>query len=102
MLILNVYAPIHERTITKKDGTEFKLRFQEAETLQEHRRPRVVEIPVPGHGHYDEGLYTPSADSFRPNAYERLEMKFLTLIPLDEALKLGEKQIKVGKGEKLT
>ena len=29
-------------------------------------------------------------------------MKFLTLIPLEEALKLGEKQSKTRKGEKLT
>ena len=102
MLILNVYAPVHERTVTKKDGTEFKIRFQEGEMLQENRRPRVVEIPVPGEGHYNEGLYTAAAESFRPNNYERLEMKFLTLIPLEEALKLGEKQSKIRKGEKLT
>ena len=55
MLIVKVYTSVHERMVTKKDGTEFKIRFQEGEMLQENRRPRVVEIPVPGEGHLQRG-----------------------------------------------
>ncbi len=78
MLILKVFRLIHQRKVTKKDGTEFEIRFQEAETVQENRRPRVVEISIQGEGHYEEGLYTLSAQSFRPDKYERLEMAYPT------------------------
>ena len=98
MLILKVFGLVHQRKVTKKDGTEFTIRFQEAETIQENRRPRVVEISIPGEGHYKEGLYTLSAQSFRPDKYERLEMAYPTLTPLEEALKSAEKVIKVRKG----
>ena len=91
MLILKVFGLVHQRTITKKDGTDFNIRFQEAEIVQENRRPRVVEISVQGEGHYKEGLYTLSAQSFRPDKYERLEMAYPTLTPLDEALRLADK-----------
>lgn len=100
MLILKVFGLVHQRKITKKDGTEFEIRFQEAETVQENRRPRVVEISIPGKGHYAEGLYTLSAQSFRPDKYERIEMAYPSLTPLDEALKLGEKENKAWKGRK--
>ena len=100
MLILKVFKLVHQRTAKKKDGTEFEIRFQEAEILQEDRRPRVVEISTPGQGKYDEGLYTISAGSFRPNNYERLEMKYPELIALEEALKLGERQLKAAKSGK--
>lgn len=98
MLILKVFGLVHQRKVTKKDGTEFTIRFQEAETIQENRRPRVVEISIPGEGHYKEGLYTLSAESFRPDKYERLEMAYPTLTPLEEALKSAEKVIKARKG----
>ena len=98
MLILKVFGLVHQRKVTKKDGTEFTIRFQEAETIQENRRPRVVEISIPGEGHYKEGLYTLSAQSFRPDKYERLEMAYPTLTPLEEALKSAEKVIKARKG----
>ena len=100
MLILKVYGLIHQRKVTKKDGTEFAIRYQEAETVQENRRPRVVEISIQGEGHYKEGLYTLSAQSFRPDKYERLEMAYPTLTPLEEALKLAEKEIKVWRNKK--
>ena len=100
MLILKVFGTVHQRKVTKKDGTDFEIRFQEAETVQDNRRPRVVEISIPGEGHYKEGLYTISAQSFRPDRYERLEMVYPTLTPLDDALKLGEKESKAWKGQK--
>lgn len=100
MLILKVYGLVHQRKVTKKDGTEFDIRFQEAEIVQENRRPRVVEISTPGQGQYDEGLYTLSAQSFRPDKYERLEMAYPTLTPLEEALKLADQEIKVWKSRK--
>lgn len=98
MLILKVFGLVHQRKITKKDGTEFEIRFQEAEIVQENRRPRVVEISTPGQGQYDEGLYTLSAQSSRPDKYERLEMAYPTLTPLVKALKSGDKEIKAWKG----
>ena len=100
MLILRVFGLIHQRKITKKDGSEFEIRFQEAETIQENRRPRVVEISVQGDGHYEEGLYTIAAQSFRPDRYERLEMAFPTLTPLTEALKIAEQANKAWKSRK--
>lgn len=100
MLILKVFKPIHQRKGTKKDGTEFEIQFQEAEIVQENRRPRVVEITVPRQGCYDEGVYTLSAESFRPDKYERLEMAYPTLTPLEEAIKSADKEIKAWKGRK--
>ena len=91
MLILNVFGLIHERTATKKDGSEFKVRFQEAEILRDNRRPRVVEISVPKNDKYEPGLYTLSAESFRPSQYDRLEMSYPTLISIEEAVNLAEK-----------
>ena len=100
MLILKVFGLVHQRKVTKKDGSEFEVRFQEAEIMQENRRPRVVEISIPGQGHYDEGLYTISVQSFRPDRHERLEMAFPTLTPLKDAVELAEKEIKAWKGRK--
>lgn len=97
MLVLKLYSPVHERTAKKKDGTEFRIRYQEAEIIQEGRRPRVIELSTPGQGHYSEGLYTLSVESFRPDRYERLELAFPNLIPLDKALKTGEKELKTWK-----
>ena len=102
MLVLNVFKKVHQRNVTKKDGTEFNIRFQEAEIEQENRRPRVVEIPTPREGSYDEGLYTLATESFRPNNFDGLEMRYPRLIPLDDALEIGDKRSKVRKGEKLT
>lgn len=99
MLILKVFGLVHQRKVTKKDGSEFEIRFQEAETVQESRRPRIVEISVQGQAHYKEGLYTLSAESFRPDRYERLEMAYPTLIPLQDALNSADKVIKAWKGK---
>ena len=101
MLVLRVFKMVHQRKGTKKDGTEFKVRYQEAEILQENHRPRVVQISVPGQGNYDDGLYTVSSESFRPNNYDSLEMRFPTLTPLEKALKIGEREYKNWKSEKL-
>ncbi len=94
MLILKVFEPVHQRKITKKDGTDFAIRFQEAETVEKNRRPRVVEISIPSDSQYQEGLYTVSAKSFRPDKYERLEMAYPSLTPLNEAIKFAELAIK--------
>jgi len=96
MLILKLFGAVHQRKVTKKDGTEFEIRFQEAESVQENRRPRVVEIPIRGDGHYKEGLYTLSSASFRPDRFERLEMTHPVLIPLDEAIRLAQSAKKTG------
>jgi hypothetical protein len=85
MLVLNVFKLVHERKVPKKDGTDFTIRFQEAEIIQNNKRPRVVEIPAPAVGRYEEGLYTLDAQSFRPDRYERLELGFPKLVPLEEA-----------------
>ena len=61
----------------------------------------MIKISVPSHGRYEEGLYTLSAVSFRPDKYERLEMGFPELTPLDVALKEAEKQHKAWQGRKL-
>ncbi len=86
----------------KKDGTEFTFKYQEAEILRDGHRPRVVKINVPNQGRYAEGLYTLSPDSFRPDRYERLEMGFAELMPLEPALKEAEKQLKAWQSRKLT
>lgn len=101
MLVLKVFKMVHQRKGTRKDGTEFTVRYQEAEIVQENHRPRVVHISVPGQGHYDDGLYTVSSESFRPNNYDSLEMRFPTLTPLEEALKTGDREQKNWKSGKL-
>lgn len=101
MFIARVFNQVHERKGTKKDGTEFTFKYQEAEILRDGRRPRVIKISVPNQGRYEEGLYTLSADSFRPDKYERLEMGFAELVPLEEALKSAEKQHKTWQARKL-
>lgn len=101
MLILNVFAPLHERRVNKKDGTEFKVRFQEAEILKKGKRPRVIEIAAPPDRPYEEGLYTLDARSFHPDRFERLEMVYPTLIPLEEAMSIAEEQLKARKARKI-
>jgi hypothetical protein len=101
MLILRVYNQVHERKGTKKDGTEFTFKYQEAEIVRDGHRPRVIKISVPNQGRYEEGLYTLAPESFRPDKYERLEMGFAELTPLDGALKDAEKQLKLWQGRKL-
>ncbi len=100
MLILRVFGLVHQRKVAKKDGGEFEIRFQEAEIIQENRRPRVVEVFVQGDDRYDEGLYTVSAQSFKSGKYEKLEMAYPTLTPLGEALKIAEQANKAWKGRK--
>ena len=82
MILLNVFGRVHERKVTRKDGTEFKIRFQEAEILRDGRRPRVIELSVRSNDHYKEGLYTLAANSVRPNKYDQLELAFPSLTPL--------------------
>ena len=101
MLIVHVFNQVHERKATKKDGTEFTFKYQEAEIVRDGHRPRVIKISVPNQGRYEEGLYTLAAESFRPDKYERLEMGFPELTPLEDALKDGEKQQKARQGRKL-
>jgi hypothetical protein len=100
MLVLKVFKLVHERKVPKKDGTEFTIRYQEAEIVQNNKRPRVVEIPAPAVGRYEEDLYTLDAHSFRPDKYERLEMGFPKLVPLEEAKGIIEEMLKRRKSEK--
>lgn len=87
--------------LRKKDGAEFTFKYQEAEILRNGHRPRVVKISVPNQGRYEEGLYTLAAESFRPDKYERLEMGFAELMPLDDALKVAQNELKAWQGRKL-
>lgn len=92
MLILNVFGKTYQRTGTKKDGTEFKVAYQEAEILREGRRPRVVEVSTPRDGAYPEGLYTLDEKSYRPDMYDRLSLSpYLRLLPLDDAILIATK-----------
>lgn len=87
MLVLFVFGRVHERRVTRKsDGSEFKVRFQEAEIRRQDRRPRVVEIGVREGNSYKEGLYTLAAESFQTDRFDRLELGYLSLISLDEAV----------------
>ncbi len=91
MLILEVFKGIHQRKGQKKDGTEFTVRYQEAEIQREGRLPRPIEISVPRDGAYSADLYTVSASSFRPDDYERLTLSpYVRLKPLDDAIKLAQ------------
>ena len=100
MLILFVFKQVHKRSGRRKDGTEFEVQFQEAEIWRESRRPQVVQIPVSNSGAYQEGLHTIAADSFRPNNFERLEMKYPELVPLEEALQLADRARKALRPQK--
>lgn len=92
MLILNVFGKKYQRTGTKKDGTEFKVNYQEAEMIRENKRPRVVEVSVPRDGVYPEGLYTLDESSYRPDRYDRLSLSsYLRLLPLDDAILIATK-----------
>jgi hypothetical protein len=102
MLVLNVFGMVHERKVNKKDGTEFRVRYQEAEILKKNKRPRVVEIASPTDRPYEEGLYTVDSQSFHPDRFERLEMVFPKLTPLEDAMQVAEEQIKARKARKLT
>lgn len=91
MIVLYVFGLVHERRVTRKsDGSEFKLRFQEAEIRRDKRRPRVVEIGVREGNKYDEGLYTLAGESFRPDQFDRLELGYPSLVSLDEAIEIAE------------
>lgn len=48
----------YQRTITKNDGTDFKINYQEAEIRRQGKPPKPIEITVPRSGAYVEGLYT--------------------------------------------
>jgi hypothetical protein len=102
MFIARVFGQLHERKATKKDGTEFTVRYQEAELIRRNQRPRVVKISVQNGTRYEEGLYTLAPESFRPDKFERLEMDFPELVPLSDALKIGEQEFKAFAGRKLT
>lgn len=93
---------VHERKGNKKDGTEFRVRYQEAEILLKNKRPRVVQISSPVDRPYEEGLYTVDSESFHSDRFERLEMVFPKLIPLEEAMQMAEEQIKARKARKPT
>lgn len=91
MLILEVFKGTHQRKGQKKDGTEFTVRYQEAEIRRQGKRPRPIEVSVPRDGAYVEGLYTLSANSFRPDDYDRLALSpYIRLTPLDDAIKFAE------------
>jgi hypothetical protein len=100
MLVIKVFGIVHEWKGVKKDGSEFAFKFQEAELLRDGHRPRVVTISSPNSGRYEEGLYTRAASSFRPNKFERLELGFPELSPLDVAIKEGDKMQKTWQARK--
>ncbi len=87
MLIVEVFKKTYQRNITKKDGTDFKINYQEAEIRRQGKRPKPIEITVPRSGAYGEGLYTLTDSSFRPDDYDRLSLSpYIQLEPLDEAI----------------
>ena len=90
MLIIEVFKPTYQRTGTKKDGTDFKVNYQEAEIKRQGKRPKPIEINIPRDGAYVDGLYTLADSSFRPDDYDRLSLApFIRLMPLDEAIRLA-------------
>lgn len=91
MIILNVFAHTFEKTFKRKsDGQQFTMRFQEAEIQRGDLRPRVVEIGVRDGQEYREGLYTLSSDSIRAGAYDRIELGFVSLEPLEDAIEAAQ------------
>lgn len=87
MLIVEVFKKTYQRNITKKDGTNFKINYQEAEIRRQGKRPKPIEITVPRSGAYIEGLYTLTGGTFRPDDYDRLSLSpYIQLAPLDEAI----------------
>lgn len=103
MLILEVDGHVHERKGTrKKDGSDFTIRYQEAKIIRENHLDRVVKISIPGEGKYEPGLYTVSADSFRPGEYERLIMGYVDLMPLEQACEIANKQLKASRARRPT
>lgn len=101
MLILDVDGRVHEqRGVSKKDGSDYVIRYQEAKMIRDGHLDRVVKISIPGQGKYDSGLHTVSADSFRPGDFEKLVMGFVDLIPLEDAIQLAEKQLKANSSRK--
>jgi hypothetical protein len=94
MLILEVFKGTHQRKGQKKDGTEFTVRFQEAEIRREGKRPRPIEISVPRDGAYIEGLYTLTGSSFRPDDYDRLSLStYIRLEPLEDAIFKAQEEL---------
>lgn len=98
MLIIEVFKPTYQRTGTKKDGTEFKVNYQEAEIRRQNKRPKPIEISVPRDGAYTEGLYTLTDNSFRPDNFDRLALApFIQLTPLDDAIAIAQKAERASK-----
>lgn len=91
MLVIEVFKPTYQRVGIKKDGTEFKVNYQEAEIRRQSKRPKPIEISVPRDGAYVEGLYTLADSSFRPDEYDRLCMApFFRLVPLNDAIRIAQ------------
>ena len=85
MIVIEVFSKVKTRHVETADKS-FDIRYQEADLLVPNGRPRPTEVRPPGKAEYAPGFYTLAPQSLTTDTYDRLQLRYVTLVPLSDAI----------------
>ena len=85
MIVIDVVSKVKTRHVETVDKS-FDIRYQEADLLVPNGRPRPTEVRPPGKAEYALGFYTLAPQSFTTDTFDRLQLRYVALVPLSDAI----------------
>ena len=85
MITIKVVSEVKVRHVETADKA-FDIRYQEADLLLPNGRPRPTEVRPPGKAEYPLGFYTLAPQSLTTDLYDRLQLRYVALVPLSDAI----------------
>ncbi len=85
MIVIDVVSKVKTRHVETADKS-FDIRYQEADLLVPNGRPRPTEVRPPGKAEYALGFYTLAPQSLTTDTFDRLQLRYVALVPLSDAI----------------
>ena len=85
MVVLDIVSKVKTRHVETADKS-FDIRYQEADLLVPNGRPRPTEVRPPGKAEYALGFYTLAPQSLTTDTFDRLQLRYVALVPLSDAI----------------
>ena len=85
MITIEVISKVKTRHVETADKA-FDIRYQEADLLLPNGRPRPTEVRPPGKAEYTLGFYTLAHQSLTTDTFDRLQLRYVALVPLSDAI----------------
>lgn len=85
MIVIEVVSEAKTRHVETAEKS-FDIRYQEADLLVPNGRPRPTEVRPPGKAEYAPGYYTLAPQSLTTDTFDRLQMRYVALVPLSDAI----------------